>query len=492
MMTTGTGILQNGCARAFGVARSVFLTAVLALVSGAAFAAAPTGDWVVGPIYASSSSGKSFCSMKNTYDNGYSIVFARDVTGGNSIALTLDRQALSAGSQYYATFIIGPISRMMVSIAATKQILITQMGDDPDFYEMLALKDKLYVEFNGDRLVFDLRGTAKALEQLGTCADTVGLGDKFTAVNVAAVTSADASPLPEAPKHKPMSELTAEALAQNKDLKLSEQALGSSILSEVEDLRREKERLQRENQAIAARLHASDLETAQIEAARLAEFERKERALMIENARLKERLAKAKQGKGMPTISDMPVPPPAAETAAPAPAAVAGETAVAAYTPPPVPNQPQSNLAGSKLADWARRAAGAPAAVEMPPAETGIRAWRWQTGDIYVALQELPFDPATGLQAAAEHYIDTIRQRCTGDFARKLAAVRPFADGVQAATGELACINDTQDAAAGLAFITHADRMVVVTYESATDNMPDMLSMRDIFISKVYSGQFTF
>lgn len=482
MKKTGAGIRQNGFARAFGVARTVFFTAALTLAPAAAFAAAPTGDWIVGPIYAASSSGKSFCSMKNNYDNGYSIVFARDVTGGNSIALTLDRQVLSAGSQYYATFIVGPISRMMVSIAATKQVLITQMGEDPDFYEMLALKDRLQVEFNGQRLSFDLKGTAKALEQLGACAETVGLGEKFTAVNVAA--AAGDAPLPRAPKtkSKPMTELTAEALAQNKDMKLSEQALGSSLLTEMEELRREKERLQRENQAIAARLHASDLETAQIEAARLAEFERKERALMIENARLKERLAKARAGGEAALLEP-------AVTAAPvAPPAVAEETAMAAYVPPPPP-PPQAR---EGLADWARRAAGAPAAVEMPPVESGIRAWRWQAGDIYVALQELPYDPAAGLQAAASGYIDTVRLRCAGDFAHKLAAVRPVANGVQTVTGELACINDTQDAAAGLAFIAHADRMVVVTYESVTDDMTDMLEMRDIFISKAYNGQFTF
>jgi len=485
MMTAGAEIIQNGFARAFGVACTVFFTAALTLVPCDAFAAAPTGDWVVGPIYASSSSGKSFCSMKNAYDNGYSIVFARDVSGGNSIALTLDRQGIAAGSQYYATFTIGPISRRMVSIAATKQVLITQMGNDPDFYEMLALKDTLHVEFNGKRLVFDLKGTAKALEQLGACADTVGLGDKFATVNVAAAASV-ASPLPEAPRQKPMSELTAEALAQNKDLKLSEQALGSSVVTELEELRREKERLQRENQAIAARLHASDLETAQIEAARLAEFERKERALMIENARLKERLAKLRTGGEAAVPEAAPLPPTVTAVPVSRPA-VAEEVAIAVDTPP-VPAQPPRE----SLADWARRAAGAPAAVEMPPAESGIRAWRWQTGDIYVALQELSYDTAAGLQAAAAVYIDTVRRRCAGDFAHKLAPAQSLADDAQAMTGELACIDDTQDAAAGLAFIAHADRMVVVTYESATDNMTDMLSMRDIFISKVYSGQFTF
>ena len=456
------------------------MTAFLAGI-GTAQAAAPKDDWIVGPIYASSSSGKSFCSMKNTYDNGYSIVFARDVTGANSIAVTFDKKALSAGSQYYATFTVGPLSRMMVSIAATTQILITQMGDDPDFYEMLALKDKLYVEINNDRLVFELKGTAQALEQLTVCADSVGLGESFTAVSVAAVAAgADDLPLPKAaPKSKPMAAFAADALAQNKDLKLSEQSISSSSLVEVERLRHEKERLERENQAIAEKLHTSDLEAAQIEAARAAEFERKERALMIENEYLRERLVAAQKGKAVASAPKQ-VEPPQTQMSMP-PSEV---PQVAAYSPPA---QVQTGLA-----DWVRRAAGAPAAVEMPPVETGIRAWRWQTGEIYIALQELPYQDGTSLQQAAEQYIATVRSRCTGDFAHKLAAPRTINAEAQGMTAELACMDDTQDAAAGLAFIARGDRMVVLTYESSTENMFDMLAMRDLFISKAYSSKMTF
>lgn len=481
-MTGKKKLITNGIALRFYAARAVFFIAVVLGGLNIAHAAMPKDDWLVGPIYASSSSGKSFCSMKNTYDNGYSIVFARDVAGANSIALTFDKKALSAGSQYYATFTVGPLSRMMVSIAATTQILITQMGDDPDFYELLALKDKLYVEINNDRLAFDLKGTAQALEQLAICADSVGLGESFTAVNVAAVAAgADDFPLPKAPpKSRPMAEFAADALARNKDMKLSQQSISNSSLIEVERLRHEKERLERENQAISEKLHTSDLEAAQIEAARAAEFERKERALMIENEYLRERLATAQAGKAIPA-RPKPAVPPVAQQQMPVPADA--QPAAAAYVPP--------GPAQASLADWARRAAGAPVAVEMPPVETGIRAWRWQAGEIYVALQELPYQDSMPLQQAAEQYIATVRSRCTGDFARKLASVRSINADAQGMTAELACMNDTQDAAAGLAFIARGDRMIVLTYESSTENMFDMLAMRDLFISKAYGGKLT-
>lgn len=483
VMPIGTKQKNKHLSRGHSVAAGVlFLMVLLMFFAQQAFAAPPKGDWIVGPIYASASSGKSFCSMKNSYDNGYSVVFARDATGSNSIALSFtEKKALAAGSQYYATFSVGPIRRMMISIAATTQVLITQMGDDPDFYDMLGRKNALYVEFNGQELVFGLAGTGKALEQLTACAAAVSLGDNFASVNVPALQAvradiddervADDMPLPKVdPPKKAVTAVAADALKQNRDLQLSEQALGSSLLAEVERLRREKERLQRENQAISARLHTSDLEAAQIEAARMAEFERKERALLIENARLKERLA-SRQGAGMPA--------PVAEKVTNAAPAVSATVAPVTHEKP----QP------ADLATWVRMAVGAPAQLEAASTESGIRAWRWQNGDIFIAVQELPIMAGQMLDRAAADYVATVRTRCGGDFAHKFSGIQ-HVQGVDAMTGEMACIDDTQDAAAGLAFVAKDNRMVVVTYESATDAMSDMLSKRDIFISKVYSGQF--
>ena len=93
------------------------------------------------------------------------------------------------------------------------------------------------------------------------------------------------------------------------------------------------------------------------------------------------------------------------------------------------------------------------------------------------------------LAAAAADYVLTVRTRCRGDFAHKFSAPQSV-KGVDAMTGEMACIDDAQDAAAGLAFMATGGSMVVVTYESSTDAMSDMLAQRDFFISKVYNGQF--
>jgi hypothetical protein len=46
------------------------------------------------------------------------------------------------------------------------------------------------------------------------------------------------------------------------------------------------------------------------------------------------------------------------------------------------------------------------------------------------------------------------------------------------------------DAAAGLAFVADPARMVVITYESSTDEMSSMIEQRDILISRVYAAQF--
>jgi|GEM_PF-1555378 len=471
----------------------------LSLIAAAAFclsvpsfAAEPAGDWVVGPIQAQSSSGKSYCSMKNSYTGGLTLVFAQDAERANSIAIDFGKKTLAAGSQYLLTLNAGPIRRMMVSIAATTDVLIVQMGDDPDFYEMLASKSTLYVEFNNQQLAFGLAGTAQALEQLEKCAAEVGAGKNFARARVTpspvAVSGADAPPpmlsslkneavgdevngIQAASQVAAQPEISARtpAVPDNTDIKLSQQALGSSMIDEVSRLEKERHRLLRENQALAARLKTSDREAAQMDATQAAEFERRERALEIENARLREMLETRQ-----PLKAEIPV-------------AASVENMKMQY--PQVPQQVQAQTQARDLTAWIRSAAGEPATAQAISPETGVQAWRWQQGDVFVAVQELPINAEQNMQKAADGYVAVMKARCTGDFAHRFAPGQTVGD-VAAMTAEVACMDGINDAAAGLAFVADPARMVVVTYESSTDEMSAMLEQRDIFISKVYTGQF--
>jgi len=432
------------------------------------FALSPQGDWVVGPISSSANGGKSFCSLKNVYDGAYHIVFARDDMQGDFIAVTLDKERFSAGRQYQSVFTVGPIKRVMNSIAATTRVLITKLGDDPNLYEMLTLKEVLNVEVDGKRLAFDLKGFAKGFERLDDCAQKVGTGEKFPVEKI----SIDGTAVPDIPS-KPLSTFVAEALEENKDFKLSEQSLENKRVSEIESLRREKIRLERENQLISSRLQVSDLQAIDMEASRLAEFERKERALMIENEHLREKLEKIQQKKSAGSQSQAAPPP--VETPS-VPVMEAKDTAGAAVLP-------QKNVL-----DIAYQAAGVPAQSTISSGEDGSRSWSWQKGEVYISLQELPNSYGADMKAYAERYIDTVSQRCAGDFAHKISGSDEVGGHLHTLTAEIACIDNLHDSVAALVFLAQAEKAVVVTYESAKNKISDILSMRDSFVSRISSA----
>src|SRR6218665_1451701 len=127
------------------------------------------GEWAVGPIGIKSSNGLTYCSMKTSYANGHSLVVASDSKGAHSIAIDFGKKTISAGAQYYVTYQVGPVSRMMLAIAPTNEVLTPQMGVDEDFFDMMRKKDTMEAEFNGDSLRFSLKGAGAALASLDAC-----------------------------------------------------------------------------------------------------------------------------------------------------------------------------------------------------------------------------------------------------------------------------------------------------------------------------------
>ncbi|TAL31387.1 MAG: hypothetical protein EPN97_11050 [Alphaproteobacteria bacterium] len=145
---------------------------------------APKGDWIVGPINAASSSGVGYCSMKNDYRNGNSLVFARDAEGSNSLAIDFHKKVLQSGGQYTLTLHVGPLQREMMAIAATPTVLIIQMGLDRDFYSMLQRKASLLVDFQTSQMSFGLDGTQDGLKALTACAQAVGARKHFAQARI--------------------------------------------------------------------------------------------------------------------------------------------------------------------------------------------------------------------------------------------------------------------------------------------------------------------
>ncbi|MDP2205695.1 MAG: hypothetical protein Q8K65_05255 [Alphaproteobacteria bacterium] len=431
------------------------------------------GEWVVGPINIKSSSGLSFCSMKTRYANGQSLVVASDSKGAHSLAIDFGKKTLSAGSQYYVTFYVGPVHRTMIAIAATTEVLISQMGNDPDFFMMMRSRETLEADFNNTRLSFSLKGSATALDELQTCAVAMGKGQGYAQAKVATPEQAAAKAVQQ--------QAVAQEIAKNDDLKLGEQALSSSLGDEVRRLREENQRLRQENQIVAARLKDGDMAAAEAELAQLAELERQQRALQVEKEQL--RAEQATLSAVTSVLSPEPPVQSAPQTTeetlpqveivqAVQPAAGTAAAVVAAV--PAALSMPEKVLGWMNLNDLAPETAG------------GIDIWRWQTADVLVALQSWPVTPAQKPQTAAAAYLDILQSRCEGDFARKLAPAQAAAEGLVLQTAEVACIGAEAQAAAGLVFLSQGPEMAVVTYETATETMREALAQRALLISSAY------
>jgi hypothetical protein len=448
---------------------AVVVFAALSPASGQSLRSEP-GEWVVGPINIKSSSGLSFCSMKTRYANGQSMVVASDSKGAHSLAIDFGKKTLTAGSQYYVTFYVGPVHRTMIAIAATTEVLISQMGNDPDFFMMMRSRETLEADFNNERLSFSLKGSAAALDELQTCAAAMSKGQGYTQAKV------DTPELTAAKAEQ--KKAVAQEIAKHDDLKLGEQALSTSLGDEVRRLREENQRLRQENQIVAARLKDTDMAAAEAELAQLAELERQQRALEVEKEQLR-----AEQATLSAVTSVLSPAPPVQEDLAPGQEQPQAET-VQAVQPaagvtrtvaaPAALSMPEKVLGWMNLSDLA------------PETAAGVDIWRWQTADVMVALQSWPITPAQNAQTAAASYLDILQSRCEGDFARKLAPAEAAAEGLALQTAEVACIGAGAQAAAGLVFISQGTEMAVVTYETATETMREALAQRALLISSAH------
>lgn len=464
------------------------------------------GEWAVGPIGITSSNGLAYCSMKTRAASGLSLVIASDSKGAYSVAIDFGKKAIGAGAQYYVTYKIGPISRTMLSIAATNEVLIAQMGVDPDFFDMMKKQNVMDVEFNNDTLRFSLAGAGAALESLETCVKASSEGKTFAPQKLA-------TPEEAAKMLEQRLAVTAE-LQRNTDMKISEQSVRSSLQDEIQRLQEENRRLRLENQAVSARLRGSDLAAVDDEMELLEQLERQERALKIENDRLRDMAKQAgsiqpSSGAGAmdaagrtaaaPMIAvRVPDARPAKQIMSPPPPA---EKAVDVATVPAVP--PQQDAAALEMprpqqaqaVPVAARAAAAPSKVpvtrqvlhminmgDMAPERTGgVDVWRWQADNILGAAQSWPLGAGHNMATAAQSYLDALKSRCAGDFAIKLAD-ETGGRHMRWQTAEAACMGADQSSAAGLVFVTvaGAQEMAIVTYEAAPEAVLQALAQRRV------------
>ncbi len=438
-----------------GMSRYVVIVAaaMIALLSSAAFSASlnsPRGPWEVGPINAVSSSGVGFCSMKNVYDDGKGLIFARDAEGSNSIAVSFTKKTLTSGAQYTVELDADGLKRSMVALAATPTVLIVQMGLDRDFYTILRKKTYLQISVKDVPYGFSLSGTAEALDTLTKCAQERAAGKSFPTAKVA-LTPVQGPVQAVAPVASPMlAGIAVGTPATMGDFNVAKQSADSTLKDEIARLQLENRRLMAENQAATQRLISADKTEAVTDAQLQAEMESQEHSM-------KQSATKSATAQGDADMGILvAVEPAAGDAVAPAPEAA---PTVAAFA--------HDLLTKAGLA----------------PVVQGL-GYVWRSENIYGAAEERPLARGASIVDTAAAYIAEAKTRCSGDFAHKEAAPAK-AGSLTTLEGEVVCLDGKNDAAAALLFVGDKNKVAIISHEGMADQIEDALTQRDAVKSAI-------
>lgn len=460
-MNSARLLLNSGVSSRVGTIRpfirSVLLYLVLACAAtgqtmaaetentGSMGAHAPRGAWTVGPIKALSENKISYCSMKNRYAGGHTVIFARDANGSSSLAFDLGRRELQPGRQYPVQIDVGVLTRNLVGVAATDDVLIVQLGADKPFFDMVSQQAEMRV-LSGERQNFyGLEGAADALQSLAICADAQAKGETFKPVQIAL------KPLTgilEATGGISNDPATFASPSRYKLPSLSEQVIQDGLKEEIEILRAQNRKLLLENQKMSA--------------------------LMLGG----ETAMRGRSLGGGSVIKVHPRGDTSRRHEGPAVEAVPVES-VSSAALPPLPTKAAANgLTLSQTVSALKQAGYAPTLNEAGD-------YVWSAGGIDGSLYRFPVS-AVGTDAAHpaeafQGFIDEVGRQCEGDFAQKVSS------GGKVFMAEIACMDgESRGIAAALAGVAiEGGEMAVASFEAQSEEMLDALDARDAVATRL-------
>ena len=424
---------------------------------------APMTEWVTGPIPTRSNNGARYCSMKNAYQDGQTLVFARDNQGSNSIAVDFHKDFFDIGRQYPVKVHVGSVMRRVVALAATKQVMVMQTGVDSIFYNALRHKHNITFTVEKKDYGFGLDvSVADALSALAHCSDSFQNGPLFAEtkfplgkVSDAATAQQDdetASETDEEPAAPPKRHAHKSAKA-TKDQDSAKEV--EDLQNKNKDLMQENEKLSKHNETAAK----SATESAESPANAVRDEMKTEIASEILRLRASENHpTKASPNAGPPVVA-APVPP----------------VAMAAITAPPRPLAGNTDL--RNLLEASHVASGQ----QIKTGDNG-NTLRWTSDDLYGSAQELPLASGKNLTAMASSYLRKTASLCKGEFAQKVGRMTR-AGNLDVLEAEITCVDGQNDAAAAVLFVGGNGKFSVITQEGTIDQLTTAMSYRDSIVS---------
>lgn len=154
-----------------GGAAAILVSGGTAAHAQAPAAGAPTGSWEGGPVSPGGGAAPVYCVTQNQFDNGLALVVARNPGGETNIALGIPGAELRPGERFALRLSVdGNVVRNLEGVVVEPTMMVIETGGDAELYEALARGNRLTVQGPNDSTVFQLKGTARALADLRSCA----------------------------------------------------------------------------------------------------------------------------------------------------------------------------------------------------------------------------------------------------------------------------------------------------------------------------------
>lgn len=434
-----------------------------------------SGVWTVGPINVSNDYRNQYCSMRDTFNNGHDLVFARDIARVNSIAIDVKKKTFEPGRPYDLVLKVGGIARAMTAMSPNNHILLINMGKDAEFYRALAQGDYLTVVYQEQETHYALSGSSDALDILQECVEHLAVGKDFVQ-----------APAPEkAPKKKPANTEAAKAQpneakppknktvsddsirAELAQLKKQNQELQKSVseiqkATENEKLKAELDELKKKNQALQSKADEikakKDSAKSKEDSDRAAQLQQKS----AENEKLKAELAllkKQTQEKSSKSATSQPA-------AAPAVASVPSVPVV----PAPVITYPFLD----------KVVAVVQSGVSGKAKRQSDTVYAWNQSGILISADAKVLTPGKAFEEAFDEFLSKKSASCKGDFAHSTGLAKAFSGKGRLMQAEWACINGKEDQAAAVLVVGDGHEVVMVSYDTPASGMGNALQMRDI------------
>ncbi|MBI3441472.1 MAG: hypothetical protein HY052_06685 [Proteobacteria bacterium] len=148
----------------------------------------------------------------------------------------------------------------------------------------------------------------------------------------------------------------------------------------------------------------------------------------------------------------------------------------------PVTVLPQKSV--DPLGDWLELSHVAEGRVAWQEDRTAHASYSWVSDHIFGFAQEMPEMPGKSLNDRAVDYLGESAARCKGSFSQRLGNVTQVGNK-QMLEAEMVCLDRVNNASAAVLFISSPGSFYVIAQEGTTEQVPVVLSKRDLIKSAV-------